>query len=1400
MSVNGKPSAPSRFIHPLKNALGEERYLEGIVTLEQDSTGKPIGIRAVVRDVTERQRAEDALKKQNDEYRLLFDSNPCPMYVVDESTLRFLAVNDAAINHYGYSREEFLSKTVLEIRPDEEVPAIFEYKEKIASSSHEAAGVWKHRKKDGTLIDVEVNWHRIDFGGRPAYLVAAVDITEQRRAAVAVLESEVRYRELFENANDIIYTHDFAGNFTSINKTGERITGYTREEALRMNIADVLIPESVNTAKQMLARKAQEKVATIYDLEIFAKNGDRVALEVSTRLIYQGGKPIGVQGIGRDITSRKTAEDALKESEEKFRSIVETTNEWFWAIDLEGKHIYTNPAVEEILGYSAEEILGTCALPFLHEEDRREFEKLLPQSIGEKKGWSDLVLRWSHKDGAYRYLESNGLPVVDEQGNLVGYRGADRDITERKLAEEALALQAEHAALTNRISQAVRRTLDVSEIFHTAVSELGAHLGVDRCSLFMKNEKAGQVVNVAEYHVADVVPAGSDFDLPQVQELIGAMEKYGVVAFDDVTNDERIRDLYNGILKRADVKSIMYVGVSVGEELLGAFALSTTKQQRHWSEIDIDVARAAADQTGIAIRQANLYQKAEATSMREALVNKLSSAIRASLTLADVLDTAARELGHALSASRVLVRLYDVKTDQSSAQREYVAAGENGAAFDREHEEFVREHFGASSKPLVISDGEHFSDASANFVGRVAGYLNQSNVRSQIHYPLTVNGQLSGVISIYQTNSVRRWDEDEILLVEAVATQLATGIAQAELFEMVARAKKEWESTFDAMSDGVFIFDPSGRLIRVNRAGAGMDNSQPEAILGRQCCDILKANSTDTACIVEQAFRHSKSINVEVVPEHLKRPILVTCEPVFNKRGQTIAAVCTARDLSELRTVQAVARERQSLLQNILESARESIYALDHEGRYEWCNQAMLDVTGYAMDELIGHHFLERVHEDDREMRRQRFADALAGEPQSFETRYVARDGTLRYASVNSAPIVVDGQTRGVLGIAHDITEQKQEREHAARADKLRALGQLASGVAHDFNNSLAAILGRAQLVLRRIQDEELIRSLGIIVTAAEDAAATVRRIQTFARKSLATELELLDMADLLRDAIEITRTRWQNEARAAGINMDVTLNAEDRMYVRGSASELREVFVNLIVNAVDAMPQGGSLTICCQNKGDQLRLRFADTGKGMTDEVRERIFEPFYTTKGAHGTGLGLAVSYGIIERHEGAISVESKVGEGTTFYIDLPIAEYVESSKNDGRVDAQTSSLSVLVIDDEPFVRETLADMLLDLDHKVVTAEGGREGLEKVTTDHFDLVFTDLAMPEMDGWETARAIRQHRPDLPVVLVTGYGATAQPPSGEQDLVAGIIGKPFDFDQVTGTIARVCNGGADLRA
>jgi CheY-like chemotaxis protein len=300
-----------------------------------------------------------------------------------------------------------------------------------------------------------------------------------------------------------------------------------------------------------------------------------------------------------------------------------------------------------------------------------------------------------------------------------------------------------------------------------------------------------------------------------------------------------------------------------------------------------------------------------------------------------------------------------------------------------------------------------------------------------------------------------------------------------------------------------------------------------------------------------------------------------------------------------------------------------------------------------------------------------------------------------------------------------------------------------------------------------------------------------VRRIQTFARQSQVKEFELLDVSSLLRDAVEITRTRWENEARMRGLNYDVTLEAESPFYTWGSASELREVFVNLIVNAVDAMPYGGRLNISCELRDERLLLRFTDTGTGMTEDVREKIFEPFYTTKGAHGTGLGLAVSYGIIERHEGTISVQSEAGRGATFEIDLPVADHTHTQPDERREDAVTPALNILVIDDESFVRETLADMLEALTHKVATAKGGREALELLATNHFDLVFTDLSMPEMDGWEVAREIRRRWPNVQIVLVTGYGKGTAPPSGEKNLINGVIGKPFNFAQVSETIAKI---------
>jgi len=380
---------------------------------------------------------------------------------------------------------------------------------------------------------------------------------------------------------------------------------------------------------------------------------------------------------------------------------------------------------------------------------------------------------------------------------------------------------------------------------------------------------------------------------------------------------------------------------------------------------------------------------------------------------------------------------------------------------------------------------------------------------------------------------------------------------------------------------------------------------------------------------------------------------------------------------------------------------------------------------------------------------------------------------------------------RHVEELSRYIEEQERIREQFGQIEKMSALGELASGVAHDFNNTLAGILGRAELMLRKAHDAETRRGLEIIIKSANDGAGTVKRIQDFARQRRDHDFEPLAVDQLLTDVQEITRPRWKDRAQAHNIQINLSLQINTQRFVMGDPSELREVLVNLVFNAVDAMPSGGRLTLSAEEVNGAIQIAVTDTGTGMSAEIRSRIFDPFFTTKGKAGMGLGLAVCYGIIQRHNGNIAIDSEIGNGTTFRITLPIAEALpqteRTEQNLARLQLVRTPKAprIMVVDDEEAVRELLTEILEMEGYEVTVAENGEDALRQFDVGRFKAVFTDVGMPGMSGWELARAIRERDADLRLAVITGWGEAVSSAEQETAHVDWVVTKPFSIDRIS---------------
>ena len=377
----------------------------------------------------------------------------------------------------------------------------------------------------------------------------------------------------------------------------------------------------------------------------------------------------------------------------------------------------------------------------------------------------------------------------------------------------------------------------------------------------------------------------------------------------------------------------------------------------------------------------------------------------------------------------------------------------------------------------------------------------------------------------------------------------------------------------------------------------------------------------------------------------------------------------------------------------------------------------------------------------------------------------------------------IEAQTRNLEATVEKRTEElqramlelKSSQQQVIQQERFRAFGEMAGGVVHDFNNALMSVIGYSELLLQDddlLNDSQTVRNyLGMMNTAGRDASHVVSRLRDFYRpREEADAFTAININDILEQVVPLTQPKWHGQALETGRTIQIILELEKVPLILGNGAELREIFVNLIFNAVDAMPAGGRITLKSSLEDDVVKVSIADTGEGMTEEIVNRCLEPFFSTKQGHGTGLGLSMVFGIIRRHSGVLNIQSVLGSGTRFSITLPphlelanpiVAPAVKT----------TDSWRVLIVDDEPAVRDVLTRYLLNDGHQPSSAANGEEALNRVREEIFDFIIVDLGMPGMSGLELADTLKILGQKHWVILITGFSLSSDQPTTAVDYV-----------------------------
>ncbi len=955
------------------------------------------------------------------------------------------------------------------------------------------------------------------------------------------------------------------------------------------------------------------------------------------------------------------------------------------------------------------------------------------------------------------------------------------------------------------VAQALALDLPTEEAMRRVAREVAHAFQADMAGAYFLDAKKEALLPVAGYRVPKHLLQTflkTPFPLAKLAIVREAWEKRAPVWTSDAMNDPGWfgEDLPPGV----GPHSMLFAPTAVRGEIVGGFFLVWWTTGRSFQSAELRLIQGVASQVGLALENARLFEETEQRRRSAESLADLGRLLSQSLNPKEVgqrivdsvralLDVQASALFRLEPASGDLVALAaSGEVEPAWGERRVVPRGTGLASV-------------ALRERRLVTTSDLLNDARVAHTPEGHARIEDSGYRAALAVPLLVKDEVMGAL-VVRDRAGRVFDETQIRLAQAFADQAVLALENAGLYEEARSARDFLQSIAENSADAIVTTDVHGRITYFSPGAQEIFGYRPEEVLGRLVADYYVSGQEEAQAVMQRLKAEGRIRNYETAMRGAGDRWTAVNSSVSLLRDPSGAIVGTLgiiKDLTERRLAEEGLRESEERFRSAFEHSEIGMALQGVDGRYLRVNRALCQMVGYTEPELLDMTWQSLTHPEDLDTEENRRLLSGGSRAYQIEKRYLHKHGHPVWALASVSLVRArDGAPLYFIAQVQDISERKRAEEvrqeleaQLRQSQKMEAVGRLAGGVAHDFNNLLTVIRGRSDLLLLQLQpDAPLRRHVELLRQTADRAATLTQQLLAFSRKQM-LQPKILDLNLVVATIKKMLR-------RLIGEHIDVVLHLEPALgRVRADPGQLEQVILNLAVNARDAMPQGGYLTISTanvdldetfvrQNPGAQpgsfVRLSVSDTGVGMDSGTQAHLFEPFFTTKGVgRGTGLGLATVYGIVKQSGGYIAVESTPGRGTTFTIYLPQVEGPEAPL-DADAGAPASLVAqgwetVLLVEDEAQVRDLGREILEMHGYTVLEAPHGAQALQ-LSQQHvgpIHLMVTDVVMPHMSGRDLAERLMPLRPKMRVLYVSGYTDDAIVHQGMLQPGTPFLQKPF---------------------